>query len=178
MKRTKIDFSKHELIIDESEKISSFWLKKPNSLIYNVKFIFIDGLTVVTGDFGNFLFNNVFYPSKDNFVSDEYWVEKLRLNSTQQGIEYSPEKTKELLEYEIKEGLEAYGYEGEELREITNFYKQALKYVESEEECKKFIFGNDKPFFIDYEELPICYEPLNKLKIIFDSFEEICSRIK
>lgn len=177
MKRTSIDFSKHELIVDESEKISIFWLKKSDSIVFNIKFIITNGLTIVTGDFGNWMFNKEFYPNEDENVSDDYWVEKLQLYSTQKGKEFSIEETEKALKYEIKEGLEAYGYEGDELSGAKEFYKECLEHLESENEYSNFIY-KWKPTFLDYEEIPYCKVINNRLQIIFDGFEEICRRLK
>lgn len=71
--RTGIDFSKHELIIKETDDVTIHWLKIPNSIKKNIKFTNIEGNLVVTGDFGNWIFCRNFIPSGDGYVSDG-WV--------------------------------------------------------------------------------------------------------
>lgn len=78
-RRTKVDFSSHELKITSlSGEGSKYELKKPDTIIHSVVFFVLGGITAVTGDFGNWIFCREFHPniSGEN-VSDRYWVEKL-----------------------------------------------------------------------------------------------------
>ncbi len=69
-KRTNLDFTKHELLITNQEGLLIHHLKVPNTVIYNVKFINTNGVMVVTGDLGHWIFCREFHPAPDEFVSD------------------------------------------------------------------------------------------------------------
>ena len=50
IKRTSVDFKDHELIIKETDDLSVYHLKKPDTYYDSVKFINTNGIMVVTGD--------------------------------------------------------------------------------------------------------------------------------
>ena len=82
-KNTDIDWGKHEMTIRQEGSITIHHLKFPDSSIYNVKFINGEGVLTVTGDFGNWVFCSPFVPSETGYVSEAYWLEKLRIASCQ-----------------------------------------------------------------------------------------------
>lgn len=174
-KRTTVDFSQHELIIEETDKYSIHWLKKPDSVIHNVKFINIEDSLLVTGDFGHWSFRRNFYP-EERKVSDYYWIEKLA--ETQKGVEFSSEKTAEQIRVGIKSGLKEEGYEGKQLEELKDFYEELLLYVDDAEwEYKSIAYGTSKPEFLDDESVPYAEETHSYLKCVFDAFEEVSKRV-
>jgi len=86
-KRTALDFSKHEIIVVKENGLLIHHLKIPKQWTNNIKFINTNNILAVTGDFGNWIFCREFHPSKDGYVSDGYWHEKLNIASTQDGKE-------------------------------------------------------------------------------------------
>jgi len=178
--RTNFDFSKHVLNITKTDLITIHELKDPKyDYMYSLKFINTNGVMVVTGDFGNWMFCREFLPSEKTGVSDMYWVEKLQLYSSQKALGYSSEETAKQLEYEIKQGLEEYGYDGDRLKKAKEFYKELLENVDDEIEYTYKAYRNyDCPSFLDMEEIPFVKSIRHQLKIVFDAFDELCRRCK
>lgn len=176
-KRTKYDFSKHDLIVTESDICSVYWLKKPDSnYSHSVKFINSNGILAVTGDYGNWIFCREFHPGKKGFVSDGYWNEKLRINSVQDSDVYNPEETIKQLKYEIKKGLKEYGYSGEDLKDIKEFYNDVLLDVVDEESVYLEKMYSEAPRCLDTECIPYVKTTQPSLNYVYDAFDEICSR--
>lgn len=177
--RTGIDFSEHELIIEDKEGILIHTLKLPTSgVLKRINFINTNGVMIVTGDYGNWIFCREFHPSSDGGVSDGYWHEKLQTKSTQDGLEFDSESTKEEIEDGLKKGLEEIGYEGDELEEMKEYYTDLLMYVEcSQWEYEGFAYSN-MPSFFEGEDVPNLKKTKQWLRIVFDGFDEICRRIK
>lgn len=178
-KRTTVDFSQHELIVEETERYKIHWLKKPDTVIYNVKFINIDDTLLVIGDFGRWSFCREFHPSADGYVSDHYWLEKLEINSTQKGKVFSSELTREEIQKGLDGELEEYGYEGEELETMKEYYNSLLGYYVSCQEWEyiSYAFAEGKPDFLDAESVPFVKEIDHSLQCVFDAFDEICKRL-
>lgn len=175
--RTGIDFSKHELIITESEGLIVHYLKKPNTITQAIKFINTNGVLVVTGDYGNWMFCRSFVPDKDTSVSDMYWVEKLHLSSTQQGLEFDRETTKRELEYQIQSGLVAYGYQDTELTDMELFYNDCLLNIDESKENYLSNAYQELPSWNDGESIVYHEKPKTRLQYVFDGFDEICKRL-
>jgi len=179
--RTGINFKEHDLQITKTPTYSIYDLKSPKSdFIYRVKFINIDGVMVVKGDFGNYVFCREFHPSKkaDSYVSDYYWIEKLQTHSIQDPFHFDSENTKKLIKEKLNGGLEEYGYEGQKLEEMKEYMKESLNYVDlSEGEYISFAYYNT-PSFLDAEGVPFCKSIDVQLLVVFDAFDEICSRMK
>lgn len=170
--RTDCDFSKHKLIIKETEDLLIHHLKIPGTITHNIKFCNIkNDVLVVTGDYGNWVFCRNFIPSRDEHnVSDGYWIEKLQIKSDQIGKEFSPEETKK----EILELLADEYCQDEEDREYLN---NLLNYVEYDEcEYKNYAYNN-LPSNRDWEFIPYVKTTKYWLKVIFDAFDEICRRL-
>lgn len=144
-KRTDIDFSKHVLTVQECDFCIIHTFKDPDTTDYMVKFINCEGIMSVTGDLGNWIFNRRFVPSaKSDYVSDGYWIEKLRNSSEQSAGNYSSELTQQ----EIKERLSE---EDSYNKETIEFLKEALKHTDSEYEYSAFLYNNnvmDEPPFV------------------------------
>lgn len=185
-KRTNIDFSKHELIIKKDSLCKIHWLKKPDTIIHNVKFIHVEGILVVTGDFGRWSFDRDFNPEgfEVSGVSDAYWCEKIESSSKQQtnvfdaqtAEESIQEKINELLEYaEYDENSEPCFKTGEKEQEFE-FWNDLLSYCDDEFELVVY-FRDNKPKSLDYEDFPVCKKINPWLDVIFDAFEEIISRL-
>jgi len=178
MSRTSVDFSEHELHVTKTDEILIHHLKKPNTIIRNVKFINTQGIMAVTGDYGNWIFCREFRPSAGGSVSDGYWVEKLTIRSTQQGRLFSTEDTREVIQAGLDGELEEYGYEGDKLLLAKKFYEELLEHVDLFEHEYLAFAHNSLPDFMDHESVPFQQVVHPWLKAVFDAFEEICRREK
>jgi hypothetical protein len=179
MKRTEANFSEHELTIKQNEDILIHHLKHPKyNQMYSIKFINTNGVMVVTGDYGNWVFCREFHPSDDGFVSDYYWCEKLSLSSEQTPFEFNPEETERIIKEGLNGGLEEYGYVDEKLEEMIEYYNELLDYTHNEFEYTSFAYNNNKPRFIDAEQVPMEETIKPRLKVVFDAFDEICGRLR
>jgi hypothetical protein len=176
--RTGIDFKEHDLQIIKTPTYSIYDLKSPKSdFIYRVKFINIDGVLLVKGDFGNWIFCREFHPSKE-CVSDYYWTEKLQTHSIQDPFCFDSTATRKLIEEKLNGGLEEYGYEGHQLEEMKEYMKESLNYVDlSEGEYISFAYYN-APSFLDAESVPFRKRIDTQLLAVFDAFDEIYNRMK
>lgn len=177
-KRTSIDLSKHVITVTEQENLLVHHFKIPNTYMNSVKFINTNGIMAVTGDFGNWIFCREFHPSAEGMVSDHYWLEKLQIASSQVGDEFDSKSTREEIELGLKSQLEEYGYYGDELEKMKEYYNDLLDYVDySEWEYTAYAYSN-MPSFLDAESVPFVKDTKTWLKIIFDCFDEMCNRIK
>ncbi len=176
-KRTGFDFHKHRLETIKDKHVLIHKLKIPGRKLYEVVFINCQGVLSVTGDWGNWIFCREFHPSDHGYVSDSYWLEKLGISSTQKGEVFDSNQTREEIEEGINGGLAEYGYKGDDLKEVISYYKDLLDYVEDEQEYYHFAY-NDKPDFIDPDDVPLVKNTTHYLNYVFDAFEEICRRMK
>ena len=178
-RRTDFDFSEHELLIKESDGLLVHTLKhKDYNKMYRFDFINTNGVMVVTGDYGNWMFCREFHPSPDGVVSDYYWCEKIKIASTQEPFEFDYEATeKEILEA-INGGLVEGGFEGDDLEIMTEYYESLLDKVhEGEFYYEAFAYG-EMPYLITSGCVPNNKKIKHWLLCVFDAFEEICSRLK
>lgn len=174
------DFSQHELSVIKNDLMTINRLKHPKyDHMLSVRFINTCGMLIIDGDYGRWSFNREFMPSPDGSVSDSYWVEKLCAGSTQKGTRFSTEKTEKELIDGINFGLEDYGYKGKKLEKAKGFFVHLKGYCENEHEyISEAYYSNERPNFMDSEEIPFVEEVMPQLQIVFDAFEEICYRLK
>ena len=177
-KRTNVDFSKHEFNTDvftnaKGEEINVFELKKPDTNCGRITYVNAKGTLTVSGDYGNWVFCREFHPSADEHVSDHYWIEKLKIYSTQVPGEYSSEDTKAEILGKIEE-LKAEDHNDED--EIIKYYNDCLDYVGEEWEYTKFAY-DEVPNGYDHEWVIFNKRLSPQLEIVFDWFEEMCDRI-
>lgn len=183
-KRTKVDFSKHEIIEthfqNEHHSLDVWDMKAPDSEYYHrVKFINSCGVLTITGDFGRWSFCREFHPSKDGGVSDGYWNEKLSILSKQEYAHFDSEGTKKELKKLVRSGLKDYGYTGEKLKEAKEWFKSLIEVVDDEYEYIYEAYrGYERPSFIDHEDIPFVKTQYIWLSIVYDAFEELCKRMK
>lgn len=182
-KRTNYDFSEHELIIEEKDGYLKHTLKHPEySKMYLIEFLNIQDKLIVSGDYGNWMFCREFHPSEEGGVSDGYWLEKLRMNSTQEPYEYNSEETAELIKEKLKDLDEEYDngdIDEKEYNQYKEYYvEECLYYVDDEIEYLYNAFRGDKPSNLDYEDVPYVRTVKPQLNIVFDAFDEICKRLK
>lgn len=179
MKRTTVDFSRHELITEFNNSIKMWKLKIPNSSYEHISFVNTQGVLLVTGDFGNHVFCREFHPTADGYVSDEYWCEKYRIATEEKTHEYDDQTTEKLLLSGIRFELEEYGYEGDDLKVMKEYYRDLLEHVYADEwEYIGYAYNEYMPGVITAEDVPFCQKIKYRLLIVFDAFEEICKRMK
>ena len=179
-RRTEFDFSEHELIVNNSGELLVHTLKhKEYSKMYRFDFINTNGIMVVTGDYGNWMFCREFHPSADGMVSDYYWCEKIKISSTQEPFEFDHDATEKLILEGINGGLETDGFTGDSLETMIEFYEDVLLYNVNESEERYMINAYDNmPSFCDGESIPHITKIKYWLLCVFDAFEEICRRLK
>ena len=178
-KRTEIEFENHELLTSNQDGLLIHELKKPDTLCGRIRFVNIKGAMMVLGDYGHWMFCREFHPSGDGHVDDHYWIEKLEMYSTQKGKEYDSEATLGKLYDGINGGdLEEYGYVGDELDIMKEYYECCMRFSDNEWEYVAFAHGDNKPHFIDHDQVPFVQRTKQWLLIVFDGFDEVCRRIK
>jgi len=184
--RTGVDFSKHvhriEIFKSETNpkneiRIDHFQIGDSNQQY--IQFINTNSTLTITGDYGNWVFCRPFIPSEDGYVSDGYWLEKASIASTQEATKYDPEQTAEAIQKLIGGELEEIGYEEENLEKLKDWFVNLLEYTDDELEYTHEAYrGFSRPDIIDYDYIPFVKETNIWLQIIFDAFDEICTRIK
>jgi hypothetical protein len=168
-KRTDVDFSQHKLVNNEYKMFGDIWsLKLDNTQNNFIKFINIDGLMVVTGDRGNWIFNREFKPDPVGYVSDGYWVEKLMTSSCQNPYIFDGGVAREQITDLIKDN---------DYKTNMNLDKWLNDLLECDvSELKSKIEEN--PENLDFELLPDGKKLRYDLLVVFDAFDEICDRLK
>ena len=176
-KRTSIDWSKHELITKGDRLCKIQWLKQPDTITHNVKFIHVEGALLVTGDFGRWSFSRDFNPKgfENSGVSDSYWCEKIETCSEQETKVFDSEIAEESIRENITEIEENYDTESEIESEKLEFWNELLNYCNDEIELVNY-FRDNSPDSLDFESLPCCKKQNSYLDAIFDAFEEIIRR--
>lgn len=179
-RRTEFDFSEHELIVNNSGDLLVHTLKhKEYNRMYRFDFINTNGIMVVTGDYGNWMFCREFHPSADGMVSDYYWCEKIKISSTQEPFEFDNDATEKLILEGINGGLETDGFTGDGLETMIEYYEDILLYNVNESGERYMINAYDNmPSFCDGESIPHITKIKYWLLCVFDAFEEICRRLK
>lgn len=175
-KRTQIDFSKHELLITKQEGLLIHHLKKPDTMMDNIKFINTNGILAVTGDYGNWMFCREFHPSSDSHVSDGYWKEKLQILSSQEPNEFDEEETKKEIQELLKNEEEGNEELSEEEKEYLEGCLEKVEYGQFDYEW--YAHRENCGRFFDHEYVPHSMKTKFWLTAVFDGFEEICERMK
>jgi hypothetical protein len=177
-KRTGIDFSKHEVIVQKNDLVSIYYLKKPNTVIDSIKYINCEGIMSVTGDYGNWIFCREFHPHEMGGVSDGYWVEKLKILSSQEPLEFDKEST----EKELLQRLENYKNENsetiDEYDEVVEYFEECLSQCTEHELDYTYCAYRNIPKEYEYDFVTLIKDEKYWLKAVFDGFDEICRRLK
>ena len=171
MKRTQTDFSKHELTVKSQEGLLIHHLKIPDTIARNIKFINTNDILAVTGDYGNWIFCREFHPSAEGYVSDQYWIEKLRICSCQEPMEYDAEATAEA----IQEQLDDPDADLDEEEKL--YYSDCLSVVDDELEYTYTAY-REMPGNMIAEDVIFYKKNRDWIDVVFDGFEEICRRLK
>ena len=171
-RRTTIDLSERQLIVNKSEYVSIYEFRPPKSPYSSVNLVACLGITAVTGDCGNWIFANEFHPKKDGYVDDAYWIQKLRKNSCQEPTVFDSS----FCEQQIKEILDAQ----EDVLTVDDmqFLYGLQGSLINEQAYNNFIFWNkDDMWSGTYADLPSGRKIRQHLLILFDMFDEMCERI-
>lgn len=183
MKRTNTDFSKHEHKVElykcGEKQIRIDHFQVGNSRHDYIQFINTDEVMTVTGDYGNWVFCRPFIPTKGQTISDSYWIEKLKISSEQKLRDLDFDYMADMIKAEIKELIAEYGEEdNERYNTEMDWYENLLEACEGEDEIQYLSLAyRDSPNWKDYDDVPISYKTPIWLQIIFDAFEEMCSRM-
>lgn len=174
-KRKGLDFDKHELHITNEGGATIHYLAVPNTSSNAFRFINIQNVLVVTGDFGNWVFSRSFIPSPSKErVSDSYWNEKLETYSTQKSTVYDQDVTINW----VKEVIGEY----EDLTEEEIAYLNGCIYnSDSEHDYNSYAYDPSNRcgrFEHDCENIPKAGHVTHHwLLYIYDAYEEICRRL-
>jgi len=164
---------------DKGNKVRVDHFRDGKSYHGYIKFVNSSSGLSVFGDFGNWIFNRQFHPSDEGYVSAGYWNEKLKMSSCQEHAAFDSEETCKELQEGIDGGLEEYGYEGDNLVVMKEWYEELQSFVDDELEYTYNAYRNQPSgITIDYEDVPLCKKGSVQLQIIFDAFDEICRRLK
>lgn len=170
-KRTGIEFEEHELIITEEDGLLVHYLKKPDTIYDNIKFINTNGILAVTGDYSNWIFCREFHPGADGGVSDYYWIEKLRIASCQEPEKFDSDETQKEIEKMLLE-------EEDLTPEEKEYLEECLSRVDDQFDYEHYAHRENCGRFQDHEYVPHCKKIKNQLLVVFDGFDEICRRMK
>jgi hypothetical protein len=170
-KRTDVDFSKHVLTTTKHDNIITIYdFSIPGTCARSIKFINTQGIMAVTGDYGNWVFCREFHPSEEG-VSDSYWVQKLKINSTQDPYIFDATTA----QMEIDELLNDEDFEFSDEEKI---WLEHLKRAASDGEYEYISEAMDRPSSFDAEMIPRGKILNYWLPIIFDAFDEIYDRMR
>ncbi len=186
-KRTNWDFSQNILTITEYKNNTVYDFKRPDSIVGRVKITNIEGICLITGDFGRWSFCREFHPLNNATVSEEYWLEKLNQNSTQQPTEWNPNDNKQALyelinelKQEFHDEYQKYDHNHnkfkEELDDHIEFINDLIGYTEDEIEFISFA-KEHHPNNFDTERIPEYRSIKHQLNIVFDAFEQMAKQL-
>lgn len=180
-KRTPADFSEHthrvEIFKSEQNTIRVDHFQKGDKRIGYFKFTNTEDGLFVTGDYGRWSFCRPFVPSKDNGVSEGYWLEKLKIGSNMEFTKLDQDGNEKEIKRLIRYGLKEYGYSGEKLNQAKEFFKDLLTHIDNDIEYIYHAYYDSCPD-IEMELIPCYKEVPAQLLWVFDAFDEICRRIK
>lgn len=177
-KRIQYDvFDKHSLIISELKdslyKYTVYDLSLGASSVSRVKFTVGGGHTLVTGDYGTYVFEREFHPHPKGSVSEDYWIGKIPSNMN--SMEYSSKVTMELIS-DLSKNISEYGYDEDKMGKIVSALLEATNYVENEHDYYHHIlYDSDLYSLLDAEDVPWGKDYNHRMDYIFDAFEKMCS---
>lgn len=169
--RSNVDFSNHILTEIRNENVLIHRFYQKDTCCYGITFINSCGILAVTGDCGNWIFCREFHPSaKGDGVSVGYWVEKLKISSTQEPLDFDPVATKKEIEKRLQE---------DDLdKEDKEYLEDILTDVDEGEFWYQAKAYDKLPSHRDHEFVPYREELNPMLCVVFDAFDEICRRMK
>ncbi|MBF0554274.1 MAG: hypothetical protein HQK96_06885 [Nitrospirae bacterium] len=169
-KRTKVDWSKHKLTIKQINGENVIYeFAVPGHRAQSVIFINAAGIMAVTGDWGNWFFCREFHPSPDEYVSDGYWIQKLKIASCQEPYDFDSVEVIREIE-QLKKDHELSPEEIEWLDE--------LEIAATDGEYAFIAKAMDHPSSFDCEMIPDGKVIKWWLLVVFDAFDEICNQLQ
>ena len=185
-RRTNTDFSKHvhESTVLEKDgikiQVDTFHVK--DTCIGFMQFVNTPNGLVVYGDYGNWMFCRTFYPNSKEFkISDDYWLEKLQINSNQIFEKLDCKLNTECLNDLLKEFRDVDNYNlSEEELEGAEEWVEGLKADLENGDTIGYLYNafREYPSCLDTEDIPCHKEVPVQLRVVFDAFEEMCLRLK
>lgn len=175
--RTGIDWSKHKLKVIKNDDVLIHTFYQPGTSTHCVKFINTNGIMAVTGDFGNWIFCREFHPSSQGAVSDGYWLEKLQIDSEQEGKEYDADGTADEINNMLNGGIEEYGWTGNDAEQVREYFEECLRLTDDELGYTAFAY-REYPSFFDSESVIFVKKTKVWLECVFDAFDAICYTLK
>lgn len=175
-KLSRIDFTNHKLHIVKNEYFESYQLKVDGTIVNSIKFTLINGVTLITGDFGNWVACRPFNPNTEIIDSVGYFCEKLTINSTQSTTEWCEDTLNENIDNLISI-LKDKGLRKNELAKCENFLNELKDYGGEETDYYNY-FTDNAPNSFEYDWLPSGKKTQYSILIIIDAFNEIGKRIK
>jgi len=177
VKRTDVDFTKHIVIEthfkNDIHNIDIWDLKLPDKeYTHRITFINSCGVLTVKGDFGNWVFNREFHPSKKGYVSGGYWDEKLTLLSEQKSHKFDTDNTKEL----INEFKEQYLEDDNQDDDVLNWIEDLENSVYDEYDYI-YVAYRENPSSVETENVPFGEKRIFYLDVVYDAFDELCKRM-
>lgn len=167
---TTIDWSKHILTVLQSDTTVIYTFADPETVIYKVVWIVGNGITAVTGDFGNWIFGAEFYPNiKQANVS--YMNGYLRHNSTQEISVWDDDEILESIEDFVNNFESSYG---REMDEDELDWIESLKNSSHDEIDYMFTAYRETPNNIETEDVPFSKKLNPYLNSIYDAFNQMC----
>ena len=174
-KRSGIDFSTYRLEVIQEGGTLIHKVRYPGyDKMYAVTFINTQGKMFVTGDYGDWIFNRGFHPSEEGQVSDSYWLEKMRIGTSQVLSKFDGDGTyKELEELLNNTDDPLDDEEREYIEELMECADDEIEYT-----YKAYRELRMPGRFNDYDYVPFCKELNAWISIVFDYFEFVCWKLK
>lgn len=163
-------------MVSKSDILSVYRLGVSGRTHEEIVFIVGHGITAVTGDWGNWIFNMEFHPKKDGYSEDNYWLEKLRRNSCQEPTVFSSRYCEEEIQ-EIFDAIDS----GQAMAtpDDIEFLVGLQASVNSEDSYRNYIFWNKESMWSNsFIDLPTGRKVRQHLLTVFDMFDEMCDRIE
>ncbi len=185
-KRTGLEFENHiyteqTYSTEDGPHMNVCTLKKPDTGCDLVRFIVGHGITVATGDYGEWVFDREFTPSGKGGVSDGYWKEKLcKHDSGASGEEFDPEGTREEIVEQLTPAWQEENLGREWTEEETEYLNECID--ATQDGCtfayEYVAYRNNVGWFEDGESVPFVTKTKTGLLYVFDAFDEMCRRLK
>jgi len=203
-------WANHQLtfIVNDDPKLGNKWSLAVNGQrMHSVHFRNIDGLCLISGDYGNWIASRYFDPRTDDSICLQYFCEKLRLGGEHKTHEFCVESTKqEIIEtlYRILEEngqiptvcdgaddlvpIELFDYSNvadeviaelpDRDEELYRYYLECLKVAEDgEEEYIQYAFGN-LPRKCSSDDIIVQRSVVYYVRVVHSAFCEMVKRVQ
>lgn len=171
------DWGKHKQVENtvfmDGKCVNMYTFADPETNNLAIKIINIEGLCVITGDLGNWIFDRCFHPIAGESVNVPYWLKKLRQNSTQQPCDFDTKETIRQIDEKVKEIEET----EHRLQLDKLLYYNDCK-MESDNEVTYMAAAINIPECMNNEDIVVGKILNPQLACIFDAFNEMCNRMK